>query len=75
MTDLYAILGGIGAIVFALFAAFLGGGRYAKTKAKLDTAKATEKAHERLNNAEHGSNDDDLNIGSLREFAERYGKR
>lgn len=73
--DLYAILGGLGAIVLALFAAFLGGGKYAKTKAKLDTAKATDKAHERLNNAKAGGDDDDLNIGSLRDFVDRYGKR
>jgi hypothetical protein len=73
--DLYAILGGLIAGALALIWAFIKGGKSAKTKAKLDTAKATDKAHERLNNAKAGSDDDDLNIGSLRDFVDRYGKR
>ena len=75
MTGLYKVLVGLCAGLLALFVAFIKGGQSAKTKAELDTAKATGKRHERLNNAESGSDYDHLNIGSLQDFADRYGKR
>lgn len=71
MTGLYKVLCGLAVGLLALLVAFIKGG----TRAELDTAKATDKRHERLNNAKSGSDDDHLNIGSLQGFADRYGKR
>jgi len=69
VTRLYTILALIGTAILALL-----GARGAKIKAKLEKAKETEKAHERLNNAEIGTDSDDDNIRSLRAFADKHGK-
>ena len=71
MIDLYAILAALGAIIVAVFAAWFGGRRSAKTAQKLDAAKkyaATRKAMD-----DEGHTDDDPAL--LRDWLRERGQR
>ena len=74
MTRLKLYLAAIGAGIMALFYALALARRNGANAEKLNTAKGELKAHERLNNAKAGSDDDDLNIGSLRDVAAKLRK-
>lgn len=75
MTRLKLYLAAIGAGIMAMIYALARARRNGANAEKLNAAKGELKAHERLNNAKSGSEDDDLNIGSLRDFADKYGKQ
>jgi hypothetical protein len=65
MTDLYAILTAIGAIIAALTATWLGGRKSAKTDAKLKEATDYRKTIKRMDDAEN-------TIGDSPDLARRW---